>query len=190
MAQNTDQQQNSGPSEYIEQFVTNIYEWIIQMMYVFYDEKHYATILGQEKASEQISLMNTDLFDKSITVSVKPGSLQPKDPITQQNQAIDLFQAKALDLISLYEKLDFPNPKQTAERVMAMQMDPVAYIQGKSVEEIVQAKQQQGQPPAPQGGQPQPTPQQPSPQPYQQPNAPQVDPTEQQSLLAQIPVAQ
>lgn len=112
-----------GISEYIEQVYDSIYNWIVQMMYVYYDEVHYASVLGNAKAQEIIQLRNSDL-NRKLTISVKEGSLIPKDSLTQANQAIDLWGAGAIDPISLFDKLDFPDPKGAAEQLYIWRTAP------------------------------------------------------------------
>lgn len=109
--------------EYLEQFSDEIYNWFVQLMYVYYDEPHYAAVLGPAKAMEYISLQNSD-FNRKISVSVKDGSLIPKDPLTRRNEAVDLATAGLMDPITLFDRLDFPNPKQSAEQLFLWKASP------------------------------------------------------------------
>ena len=90
---------------------------------VYYDEPHMASILGSENTFETVEIQNSDL-NRKLTVSVKEGSMIPKDPLTQANQAIDLFQAGALDPITLHERLDDPNPRETVKKLVTFQSNP------------------------------------------------------------------
>ena len=107
-----------GVVEYIEQFYDQQYNWMIQMMYVHYDEEHYATVIGDEGGTEMVKISKENI-DRQVTVSVKEGSLIPKDSLTQRNEAIDLFNAGALDPVTLYKRLEFPNPQESAEKLQA-----------------------------------------------------------------------
>lgn len=107
-----------GISEYLEQFADQVYNYMLQMIHVYYDEEHVASVIGNEGAVEYISIKNSDL-NRKITVSVKEGSLIPKDSLTKRNEAIDLWSAGAIDPITLYERLDFPNPRESAEKLIA-----------------------------------------------------------------------
>ncbi|MCK9379407.1 MAG: hypothetical protein M0P97_04675, partial [Candidatus Moranbacteria bacterium] len=103
-----------GVSEYLEQFADQVFNWMVQMMYVHYDEKHIGSIIGKDSATEFVELINSEL-DRKLMVSVKEGSMIPKDSLTKANQATDLSSAGLMDPITLYDKLDYPNPYETAE---------------------------------------------------------------------------
>jgi len=104
-----------GVSEHLEQFVDQIYNWWLQMMYVYYDEDHMASIVGKDKAMEFVSLSNADLNNKVI-VSVKEGSLLPKDDASEATLAMGLAKMGKIDDITLFDKLDFSDPMASAER--------------------------------------------------------------------------
>jgi len=104
-----------GISEHLEQFVDQIFNWWVQMMYVYYDEAHMASIVGRDKAMEFVSLSNQDLNSK-VVVSVKEGSLLPKDDFSQANIAMELAGMNKIDDITLYDKLDWSDPMASAER--------------------------------------------------------------------------
>lgn len=110
-----------GVTEYIEQAADSIYNWWLQIMYVHYDEPHYASALGTQGAQELIQIRSSDLQGK-IMVTVKEGSLIPKDPLTRRNEAIDLWSANAIDPVTLYQKLDYPDPHSAAESLLLWQM--------------------------------------------------------------------
>lgn len=110
-----------GVTEYIEQCADSIYNFVVQFMYVYYDEPHYISAMGDNGAQEVIAIRNTD-FTTDLTITVKEGSLIPKDPLTQRNEAMDLWTANAIGLPELYEKLDFPDPMKSAEQTLLWQM--------------------------------------------------------------------
>ena len=109
-----------GVTEYIEEFADAIYNYMVQMMFVYYDEEHSASIIGTDGSKEFITLKSEE-FVRELSVSVKEGSLIPKDSLTKANQALELWGASALDPVTLYEMLDFPNPKEAAEKLQAWQ---------------------------------------------------------------------
>lgn len=114
--------------EHIEQFADEIYNWFTQLFYVYYDEVHTASVVGKEKTKEYIQLSNQDLT-KKLTVGVKEGSMIPQDSLTKYNQAVDLLTANLLDPITAFEMMDFPNPKETAEKLMLWRTNPMALFQ-------------------------------------------------------------
>lgn len=110
-----------GVTEYIEQCADTIYNFVVQFMYVYYDEPHYIQAMGQKGAMETIAIRNTDFTD-DVVVTVKDGSLIPKDPLTERNEAIDLWTANAIGLPELYSRLDFADPMESAKQTLMWQM--------------------------------------------------------------------
>jgi len=115
-----------GISTYLEQFSDNVFNWFVQLMYVYYDEPHYASVLGAERAKEYIELTNGDLLDLKLLVGVKEGSMIPHDPVEQRSEAVDLWTKKALDPITLFDRLEFPNPREAAKQLFLWNTDPIA----------------------------------------------------------------
>ena len=118
-----------GVSEYLEQFADKIYNYWVQMMYVYYDEEHTASVVGSEMASEFIKLRSDDFVNvQKLTVSVKEGSLIPKDDFSKRSEAIELYSAGALSILDLYVALKFPDPKGATKRWLYQQTDPSQLI--------------------------------------------------------------
>jgi hypothetical protein len=124
-----------GITEYVEQVADTVYNGWVQLMFVHYDESHYITTAGIEGGQNIIELKNSRfLVVKTLNVTVKEGSLIPKDPLTQRNEAIDLWSANAIDPITLFKKLDFPDPNSAAKQLLTWQLvqkgvlPPQAYI--------------------------------------------------------------
>lgn len=128
-----------GVSVFLEQLADNIFNWFVQLMYVYYDEEHTAIVLGKEQSREYISLKNSDLPEK-LLVGVKDGSMIPKDPLSKRNEAVDLWGAGALDPITLYDRLEFPNPRESAKQLVLWKVDPIQLFPDLMAEQ--QAQQQ------------------------------------------------
>lgn len=110
-----------GVTEFIEQIADTWYNMVLQIMYVYYDVPHFARAIGDYGAQELIQLKNTDLVGK-IMVTVKEGSMVPKDPLTLRNQAIDLWAANGIDPISMGKALEMPDPYEYAKNLLTWQM--------------------------------------------------------------------
>lgn len=95
-----------GISEYLEQFADGIYNWLVQLLYVYDPE-----------FADQIPLTDQEGKPFKIKITVKEGSMIPKDPLTRRNEAIDLATAGFLDPLTLFERLEDPNPMQSAQRL-------------------------------------------------------------------------
>jgi hypothetical protein len=134
-----------GIGDAIEQVADNAFNWLTQLYYVFYDEKHFAAIMGNAKAVEYVTLSNQDM-DRQLIVSVAPDSLKPKDEVTQMNLAQDLFVKGAIGPKTLLKMLDFPNPDEAAADGVLYKMDPASYFRINFPEEFarMQGAQQQG----------------------------------------------
>jgi hypothetical protein len=117
-----------GVGESIEAVASNIFNWWLQLMYVFYDEVHYGAMVGNGQAVTYVQVINSNM-NRHFVVKVEPNSMQPKDEITEQNLAIQLYQQKALDPITLFKKLNYPDPLETAKMVTMWTINPQLYMQ-------------------------------------------------------------
>jgi hypothetical protein len=117
-----------GIGDALEQVADNVFNWWVQLYCVYYDEPHFAAIMGQMKAVEYITLQATDL-DRRIVVSVAADSMKPKDEITQMNQAMSLFERGALDPKTLLTMLNIPDAQKTSESTVLWLLDKNAYLQ-------------------------------------------------------------
>ena len=135
-----------GVSTYLEQFSDHVLNWFVQLMYVYYDEPHYASVLGKERAGEYISLINSEFGAIKLLVSVKDGSMIPKDPMSQRNEAIELMNSGNLDPITFFDRLDFPNPRESAKQLFLWKANPIALfpdLLAQQQQEMMAAQQQQ-----------------------------------------------
>lgn len=130
-----------GISTYLEQFADKVFNWFVQLMYVYYDEPHYASVLGDERAKEYIGLSSADLNGKLI-VSVKDGSMIPKDPVSQRGEAVELWGQKGIDPITFFERLEFPNPRESAKQLYLWQADPIRLFPDLYEEQMAMQQQQ------------------------------------------------
>ena len=124
MQQQDQSRVGGGIAPYFEQFSEYVFNYVVQMMYVYYDEEHVGTIFGADKATEFVKVKSSELTSK-LSISVKEGSMLPKDPVAQRDEVLMLWKMGAIDPITLFEKLDFPDPKKAAEQLVAWKMDPL-----------------------------------------------------------------
>jgi hypothetical protein len=140
-----------GIGDALEQLADNVFNWWTQLYYVFYDEKHYAAIMGQARAVEYAALQMTD-HDRKYVVSVSPNSMQPKDELTTINNAITRWGQKAIDPISFMKEVNDSDPINSAKNLVLWTINPQQYY----LEMFGQQPPQQAQQPAQGGGQPEP----------------------------------
>jgi len=112
-----------GVTEYLEQVADTTYNWWVQMMFVHYTDEHYIVSAGIQAGQEIISLKNSAFtLVKTLNITVKEGSLIPKDPLTQRNEAIDLWSAGAIDPESLFTRLEFADPHDATKKLLMWQL--------------------------------------------------------------------
>ena len=112
--------------DHIEQFYDYIFNWIVQLMIVYYDSPR------QVSRSQGTETIFSEEMIYPLMVSVKEGSLIPKDRLTLRNEAIDLWTAQAIDPLTLAERLEEPDPQEFVRRLIMWRTNPVALLQGQS----------------------------------------------------------
>ncbi len=84
-----------GVSEYLEQLSDAIYNWWVQLLYVYDPEFQ-------------------NIQAPKIVVSVKEGSLLPQDSTTIASQAMELGVNGKMSLVDMYKRMEYPNPEEMA----------------------------------------------------------------------------
>lgn len=117
-----------GIGDAIEQVADNAFNWFVQLYYVYYDEPHFAAIMGNMRAVEYVTLSAQNL-DRQLIISVSPDSMKPKDEITEINQAIEFFKLGAIGPKTLLTIANFPNPTESAADGVLYKVNPQLYMQ-------------------------------------------------------------
>lgn len=117
-----------GVGDALEQVADNIFNWWLQLYCVFYDEPHYAAVMGSGRAVDYVSITNMNL-QRRFVISVAPNSMQPKDEISEQNMAIERWNNKAIDPIGLMKAINDPDPMESAKRLVIWISNPQLYLQ-------------------------------------------------------------
>lgn len=121
-----------GISEYLEQIGDQAYNWITQLLYV-YDDRF-------------VEQWAQGITPPEVKVTVKEGSLLPKDSTTIANQAQSLAEAGKMAIIDMYKRLDYPNPEELAANVWLETNAPdVLYGNDPRIKQVMQMKQEQAQ---------------------------------------------
>ncbi|MFA7257645.1 MAG: hypothetical protein WC047_08740 [Kiritimatiellales bacterium] len=116
-----------GVSEYLEQFADDIYNWFVQLLYVY--DTAFQFIEGA--------------VPPKLVISVKEGSLLPKDSIAIANQALTLAELGRISNLDLYKRLDYPNPEEMAANVwLEVNAPEMLYKDNPMVQQVVMMKQQ------------------------------------------------
>jgi hypothetical protein len=117
-----------GIGDSIERVARAAFNYLTQLYYVFYDEAHYASIMGNGAAVSYVSLEMQDQARRFV-VSVSPNSMKPKDEVTETNLATQLAEAGWLDPLGFFEAIDDSDPQDSATRLMLYKLNPQAYMQ-------------------------------------------------------------
>lgn len=115
-----------GIGDALEQLADTIFNWWLQMYYVYYDEPHEAQILGRGRAIEYSMIKSADI-DRKVVVSVAPNSMRPKDELTEMNLAVDRWNNHSIDPIGLMKALNSPDPMEEAKRLVMWTTNPEQY---------------------------------------------------------------
>jgi hypothetical protein len=119
-----------GVTEYLEQFADDIYNWCVQLLYVYDDAFQF---LGGG-------------VPPKIVVSVKEGSLLPKDSMTIANQALELAKMNKISNLDLYKILEYPNPEELAANVwLEVNAPQLLYKNNQMVQQAIAMAQQAAQ---------------------------------------------
>lgn len=154
--QNDSTRIGGGIGQAIEQVADNVFNWMTQMYYVFYDEPHYAAVMGTAKSLEYVQLQ-ASMLTVPLLVSVSPDSLRPRDQITESNLAQTLFDKGVIGPKTLLKMLAFPSPEDAAADGLLYKLDPMSYMMlnfPDFAQQLQQAQQMQMMQQASLGGQP------------------------------------
>ena len=105
----------------IDRAVQDIGNYFVQLMKLFYTEPRKIRFFGTGQDMEVFDISQEDV-ESGVEILVKAGSTLPKDEVSEADQALQLWQMGAVDPITLFEKLKFPNPLESAERLMKWKM--------------------------------------------------------------------
>lgn len=111
----------------IDRMAQELYNAFAQLIKVHFKKDHWSSFVGNDGASKQIKI-NKSLIKQGLKITVRTGSSIRKDEVALATQALELWRLGALDPVSLFERLNFPNPSQIAERLMRFKTDPQGYF--------------------------------------------------------------
>lgn len=126
-----------------EAALLDLYGWWLQMISLFYTEEKYIRVLGTNGAANYLSVTRFDV-DDGVNIRIRPGSTLPQDRASIRQDAVQLSQLNMVDPLTLFELLDFPDPKKSVQRLMAWRQ---GFFPDATPQEIQQATQGNGAPP-------------------------------------------
>lgn len=132
-----------------ERVVALLGNWGVQLMKVNFAEVKTFKFYG-ENGLEFIKL-ESFMIQKGVKVVVKSGTTLPTDEISKRREGLELWGMNGIDPVTLFERLKFPNPEESAQKLQAWRT-------GQLAEEAALKAKAQGQPEGRQVA-PQPSPQ-------------------------------
>lgn len=128
-----------GISAYLEQFADDAYDWFVQLKMVYEDK--YVQMAEQGELPK-------------VRVSIKEGSLLPRDATTLANQAMQLASENKMALIDLYKAMQYANAEELAVNAwLEVNAPEVLYASDPRVAQVVKMKQAAAAQAAQAGGQ-------------------------------------
>jgi hypothetical protein len=91
---------------------------VVQLMKLYYNERRVFKMIGKNEAIMFFEFLNDDI-ENDLVIRAKSGRAFIADPEQRANRAIQLWQLGALDPLTLYREVGFPNPEETTERLQA-----------------------------------------------------------------------
>lgn len=120
-----------------ERCVGELGNWFVQLMKIHYTSKKTFKYYG-ETGLKFVSI-EPFMIQNGIRVIVKSGTTLPTDELSKRREALELWSLGAIDPITLYERLKFPNPEETAQKLQSWRMGQLAMEQ-----QVTGQQQQQG----------------------------------------------
>lgn len=113
----------------LNQVASSTFNWWVQFMHVYYTDKHKAAVMGKLQSVEEAAL-SMESFTRRLVVMAAPDSTQPKDPITEANQALALYEAGLpIDPKTVLTLMDIPDVESTIEGGILFKNALPQYIQ-------------------------------------------------------------
>jgi len=123
LLKDSDQERIDELTQMLERVFEKLFNAFAQLIKIHYTKDDYVTYLGQDGTSVQIKV-DKNLIKDGVAIKVRQGSTVTKDKATLASEAIVLWQNKAIDPISFYERIGDPHPYKTAERLYLYQANP------------------------------------------------------------------
>lgn len=123
-----DQERIATMVEMVERVAEELYNAFAQIIKVSMDEKAMLPYLGADGSSELVRV-NKKLITEGLRINVKPGTTLIKDKAALAQEAVVLWQNKAIDPVTLYERLGDPTPFKTAERFFKWSTNPASLFE-------------------------------------------------------------
>lgn len=109
----------------IDRFASDYYNFLTQMMCVWYNEDHFFVYNGGDGQFDYLTA-NRYLFEDGIAVSVKAGSTPPLDKQREEAIALNLSKDGLLAPLDIYKMLHLQTPQKLYDNWAKFKADPMA----------------------------------------------------------------
>lgn len=110
----------------IDRFMDRYFQYLTQMMVVWYTERHFFVYNGGDGDFDYIT-MHRDLIEDGMSVNVKSGTSLPFDKHRQEAIVLQLMKMGAsISLLDAYKLLHMQNPQQLYDNWAKQQSDPMS----------------------------------------------------------------
>lgn len=124
----SDQERIDELTRMLERVAEKAYNAIAQMIKIHFEKDQYIPYLGEDGTSIQMKI-DKDVVKEGVKIRVRQGSTITKDKVSLSREAIVLWQNKAIDPITFFERLGDPRPYRTAKRLFQWTQNPTSLFQ-------------------------------------------------------------
>jgi hypothetical protein len=117
-------------SRAVERMAKHYYRYLFQMMKVYYTEKHYFVLNGDDGQYDYVA-MHSDNIEDGVDIRVTEGSMRPQDRRGQTNWVGNLVKVGMIDPLTVFEVASggyMPSAQKMMERFTLWKLDPMAYL--------------------------------------------------------------
>jgi hypothetical protein len=100
-----------------ERCVSELGGWFVQLMKVNLKEE-ISYRLNSEAGGRSVKISESKI-ENGLTVLIKSGTTLPTDEISKRQEAMELAAMGLIDPVTLYERLKWPNPQQSAQKLQS-----------------------------------------------------------------------
>lgn len=123
----------------IDRFMDQYFKFLVQMMVVWYNEKHFFVYNGGDGEFDYLTI-SRDLIEDGIAINVKSGTTLPFDKQRQEAIVLQLMKMDgAISLLDAYKLLHMQNPQQLYDNWAKQKTDPMALARD-ALDEMDEAK--------------------------------------------------
>ncbi len=122
----------------IDRFMFDYFNFLTQMMCVWYKSEHYFVYNGGDGDFDHI-MMRRDLIEDGIAITVKPGTSTPPDKQRVEAIALQLLKVKGISLLDAYKSLHLPDPQKLYDNWAKSTADPMSLARD-AIDDIDESK--------------------------------------------------